>query len=250
MARPPAKMQRIADEIMIRIMANTYPPDQWIPSAQELAEEFGADRNTVRKALRRIEETHPGLVEIVHGNGAKVLPRPVTRHAESDMSEDIGPWRGFGAAATRAGQQPETNAAFIGEVAATPEVGRWLGVPTDTTVLLRDRTHLVVKDNGTSVPAEIARTWITMSCVERLPILREKNTGDGGMTKRFIEAGYSLSYSNEGIARHANASEQERLRVGPNFPVMEVWRRTYDADGRILKVSSRVINTLLHQVTW
>ncbi len=70
------------------------------------------------------------------------------------------------------------------------------------------------------------------------------------MTKRFLEAGYVLSYGSAGIARHANAIEQKRLGIGPNFPIMEVWRRTYDADGRILKVSSQVINTLLHQVTW
>ncbi len=247
MPRPPSKAQHVADQLAIRIAAGDYAPGDWLPARRDLGRDFGVDRGTVGRALQILDER--GLVEIVEGNGARVAPRTVTRHSDRDMVQNVGPWLGFGAAATREGKEPYADMVRIAEVEAPSSAARWLGVPIGTTVLVRDRTHGTV-ESGERVPAEIARTWITMPCVERLPVLREENTGPGGMTERFREAGYVQTYDNRAIARHADAAEQERLSVGTNHPVMDIWRRTYDQDGRIIKASNRVINTLLHEVEW
>jgi GntR family transcriptional regulator len=247
MAKPPAKTQFVADQLAIRIAAGDYQPGQWLPGGQAIGDELGADRGTVRSALRMLEER--GLVEVVKGNGARVRPRTVTRHNDRDMVENVGQWLGFGAAVAREGKEPYADVVRIAEVEAPSSAARWLGVPIGTTVLLRDRTQGWMEEEG-PLPAQIARTWITMPCVERLPVLREKNTGPGGMTERFREAGYVLSYDNTAIARHADAAEQERLRVGPNHPVIDVWRRTYDQDRRIVKASNRVVNTMHHGLEW
>jgi DNA-binding GntR family transcriptional regulator len=66
----------IADELRARIEDGTYPPDGRLPSIADLIHEYGAARETVRKAVRLLAEQ--GLVEVVPGKGAFVT-RPEER---------------------------------------------------------------------------------------------------------------------------------------------------------------------------
>lgn len=64
-------MQRVADEILTRIIAGTYPSGLRLPSEVDLAVELDCGRSTVREALRHLAGL--GVVRSRRGSGAMVL---------------------------------------------------------------------------------------------------------------------------------------------------------------------------------
>ena len=66
----------IADDLTAKIQDGTYPPDGRLPSINDLVHEYGAARETVRKAIHQLAEQ--GWVEIVPGKGVYVS-RPEER---------------------------------------------------------------------------------------------------------------------------------------------------------------------------
>lgn len=63
----------ITEDLTEKIRNGDYPPDSRLPSIADLVHEYGAARETVRKALHALEEQ--GLVEIVPGKGVYVIPQ-------------------------------------------------------------------------------------------------------------------------------------------------------------------------------
>lgn len=57
----------IADDLTQKIENGTYPPDGRLPSIADLIHEYGAARETVRKAIRYLADR--GYVEIIPGKG-------------------------------------------------------------------------------------------------------------------------------------------------------------------------------------
>ncbi|MDQ2811526.1 MAG: GntR family transcriptional regulator [Actinomycetota bacterium] len=60
----------IARDLVSRIEDGTYPPGGRIPSLDDLVHEYGAARETVRKAVRQLADR--GLVRISRGKGTFV----------------------------------------------------------------------------------------------------------------------------------------------------------------------------------
>jgi DNA-binding FadR family transcriptional regulator len=65
------EVRRVADVILERIVAGTYPSGLRLPSEAELAAELGCGRSTVREALRHLAGL--GVVASRRGSGALVL---------------------------------------------------------------------------------------------------------------------------------------------------------------------------------
>lgn len=63
---------QIADVLAQRIEDGTYPPDGRLPAEPELVAEFGAARESVRRAIRELRDR--GLITTVPGKGSYVLP--------------------------------------------------------------------------------------------------------------------------------------------------------------------------------
>jgi len=61
---------RIAEELERQILADRYAPGERLPGERQLAAALGANRNTLREALRRLEQL--GLVSVRHGQGVTV----------------------------------------------------------------------------------------------------------------------------------------------------------------------------------
>jgi DNA-binding FadR family transcriptional regulator len=76
MADPTAEPERrllsdeLADRIQTRILDGTYGPGDRLPPERELAEQLGANRGSVREALKKLEQLR--LVEIQQGSGIRV----------------------------------------------------------------------------------------------------------------------------------------------------------------------------------
>lgn len=61
----------VLDRLLARIRSGAYPVGAWMPSERELMVAFGVGRPAVREALQALQRM--GLVDIVHGEGARVL---------------------------------------------------------------------------------------------------------------------------------------------------------------------------------
>jgi GntR family transcriptional regulator len=242
MARPPTKAQRIADTLAERIAAGEPAAASWLPSERDLSEAFDADRSTVRRALQMLERR--GLIELHAGIGAQVLSDELLRRDSSDVTAQVDTWRGFHVSAYQSGKAPYTDT-DVQEVEIDPVAARWLGVPTGTRVVERARVQGV-----DGQPVQLSTTWIAPAVSDRLPIVREVNTGPGGMLSRMEEIGYRLRFEDTVTCRLPLDDEQEKLKIDPHHPVLTVWRRCYSRENHILEATFRVIVGERHELIY
>ncbi|TDD54622.1 GntR family transcriptional regulator [Nonomuraea terrae] len=243
MPKPPTKAQAIAEALAAKIRSGEYGVGTWLPSERELATEYVADRSTVRRALRLLREQ--GLVAPPSSQGAKVVDpnaQPVQRHA-SDITSRVGQWRGFHVSILALGREPFTHTE-IDEVQADADLGRWLGVPVGSRLLRRSRVQGVVGD----APVQTSTTYLPWEYVELVPRLLQVDTGPGGMYSRLEEIGHPVGEFEDSVScRLPNAAEQEVLEIPASEPVLTIWRRAYDVNGRILDVTHRVVVGSRHE---
>jgi GntR family transcriptional regulator len=248
MPRRPDKAEQIADALAQRIAVGEFGVRGWLPPLRELAKTYGAVERTVTSGLTLLADR--GLVEIVPSKGTRVLTGMVQRDA-ADITRQVGIWRGFHTAASRAGSQAYTDTYRIAEVEATPEIASRLGVPVGSTVLERARIQGVIVDDVRQ-PVQVSTTWIIADVVARLPILRHQDTGPGGMGSRMAEAGYDLGYEDVVTARLPTVQERDHLVLPAGQPVLVAWRRAFDhhGTGRVLEVTVRIINPAFQELVY
>jgi GntR family transcriptional regulator len=76
----------VADVLAARIEDGTYPPEGRLPAELDLAAEFGASRESVRRAMAELRGR--GLVETVAGKGHFVIPPEERTPAGQDNGGD------------------------------------------------------------------------------------------------------------------------------------------------------------------
>src|SRR5262245_17965433 len=68
--RPQARMEDLFAEFRTRILSDEWSAGTRLPGERELAERYNTNRNTLREAIRRLEQS--GLVSVRHGQGVTV----------------------------------------------------------------------------------------------------------------------------------------------------------------------------------
>lgn len=69
---PASRTDAIADTLRAQILNGKYEAGERLPSERELALKTGANRSSVREALKQLE--HSGMIAIRPGGGARVVP--------------------------------------------------------------------------------------------------------------------------------------------------------------------------------
>jgi GntR family transcriptional repressor for pyruvate dehydrogenase complex len=69
---PASRAGSIADELREQILTGRFRPGDRLPSERDLVTRTGANRSSVREALKKLEML--GLIEIRRGGGARVVP--------------------------------------------------------------------------------------------------------------------------------------------------------------------------------
>ncbi|MGH3538600.1 MAG: UTRA domain-containing protein [Pseudonocardiaceae bacterium] len=126
------------------------------------------------------------------------------RRAADDVTRQVGTWRGFHVSATKAGHEPFTETT-VSEVEADLEVGRGLGVPTGTPVIRRARRQGIVG----APPVQLSTSYLRLDLVAKTPLLREVNTGPGGMYSRMEEFGHRVHFEESVTCRLPYNEERE-----------------------------------------
>jgi GntR family transcriptional repressor for pyruvate dehydrogenase complex len=69
---PASRAEGIAETLREQILSGKYGPGERLPSERELAMRIGANRSSVREALKKLEQL--GMIAIRPGGGARVVP--------------------------------------------------------------------------------------------------------------------------------------------------------------------------------
>lgn len=119
---PQARYLEIAEALTARVNEKTYPVGSLIPTELQLAEEFQASRQTVRAALRQLQEL--GLISRKKNVGTRVE----ANRARRSYSQSLDSLEDLVHLAETQGRRIQR----IGEIVADRALARELGVPPGT----------------------------------------------------------------------------------------------------------------------
>lgn len=207
--------RRIADEIEQSIARGLFQPGSRLPGEIEIADRFGVNRHTVRRAIAALAER--GLVRAERGSGTFIeqrrIPYPIGQRTR--FSEIVG-----GAGHTVSGQ-------LIGSTVgvADTEIAKRLKIKADTPVL-----RLELLRHADRVPLCAATTWLD---AQRFPDAAAVYASTGSATRMLARFGvrhYSRTSTRvtAGIVEGADAG---RLRISAGRPLLIVDSIDVDRDG-------------------
>lgn len=229
---------RIADDIRIGIESGEYPPGAQLPTLEELAGKHLCSLAVARQAVAVLRQQ--GLVITRQGIGSFVRERPIARrHGMSRYSRSR--WHAGEAVliaeASRQGHEAAQLMRALEETPAPAVVAGILGIPPGTLVWVRRRTTLI---DGR--PNQLADSYYPLGIAEKVPRIREENTGPGGGFARIEEAGITLARIREQLqARMPASPETVALKLPEGTPVIELTRTTFDSAGNPVEVFIAVI---------
>jgi DNA-binding transcriptional regulator YhcF (GntR family) len=87
LSSPVAAWRQIADQLRTLVVEGALAQGDPLPPVRRLAVDLGVHFNTVAEAYRAVAEE--GLLEIVHGHGARVAQRETARGAGPDVAVDF-----------------------------------------------------------------------------------------------------------------------------------------------------------------
>lgn len=239
-AEPP--YQAIAADLRAAILAGAYQPGAVIPPIVDLQDRYQVSRQTIRSAVRVLEEE--GLVWARRKKGTVVreLPSQARRAIRSRQMhrDDFGyysdpesvDWRALGPT-------------VVSWSPAPADIADLLGIETTTEVLTRAR---LVGASQTE-PRQIATSYLHPD-VARGTILEQVSTGPGGIYDRLEEMGHGpLRWRERISARSPSADDTRTLRLLPGTPVLHIARiSTSSSTDRVVDVTVFVMSAALYEV--
>jgi GntR family transcriptional regulator len=201
--------------LLDKIDGGVWQPGDLIPGEQELQDQYGLSRTTVRQALRELELA--GRVTRYRGRGTFVSA-PKLRHSQE-------PKRSLARTLLRRGMTPGWRVLSHGPVSAPREVAERLGCDPGAEVYRVMRLRLA---NDEPIGLHVAHV---APAFRRL--VDEARIGTGG-SMEYLHCGDALDGSRaervlEAIA--ANAEEADLLDVEPGAPMLRIQRLLTSAAG-------------------
>ncbi|GGF49551.1 phosphonate metabolism transcriptional regulator PhnF [Azorhizobium oxalatiphilum] len=207
--------KQIAETLEAEIASGARKPGARLPVEAELAERFGVNRHTVRRALSVLGER--GLIEATAGRGTFVKEPP--------LRYPIGARTRFSEIVLASGREPHGR--FLGSQVedASVEVARELGVAPGTKVLRIDTTH-----EADGVPISCGSAWFVHARCQDLDLVY---AATGSLTRALSTLGIIDFRRKETrlTARVADERERGLLSLAMGRSVMVVERVDVDVAG-------------------
>jgi len=210
-----ALWRRVADGIERGIAEGRYVPGEKLPGETDIAETYGVNRHTVRRALATLAER--GLVRAERGSGTYVEARRLAYplRARTRFSEIVG----------AGGREPRGQLIDASEDIATRELARELGVKTGIPLIRIEALRLADR-----TPICVSTSWLS---AERFPGAGRVFASTRSMTK--LLAHYGIRDYRRGSTRItaaiADATDAARLDLALGHPVLVVDSTDVDTDG-------------------
>lgn len=211
-----ALWRRVADALERAIAAGTYAAGTKLPAEMEIAERFGVNRHTVRRALSALAER--GLVRAERGSGtyveARRIPYPI--RARTRFSEIVG----------TTGREAGGRLVAASEEPADAELARRLKVAVGAPLI---RIEALRQADG--VPLCIGTTWLPAG---RFPDAGKVYASRRSMTATLAHFGVRdyVRKSTQVTASLADPADAMWLELGPGAPVLVVDSTDADAAGQ------------------
>ena len=217
----------VAQALSSDIRGGKYKVGDRLPSEPQLSQRFGVSRHTVRAALRTLNLQ--GLVSSQQGIGTQVQEtRLVSRYSHSfGSAEDLLQY----ATTTRVQVIDRTEIAVTAEMAAQfgcKEGEHWWRVRT---VRLEPSGRSVVAYSEIHIPLAFGSV-LDETASSRQPIFAL-------LERRFNETIVEIQ-QDIGVIASMRADESTYLKVPPGSPGMEITRRYFGRNGRVLEVARSV----------
>ncbi len=216
-----ALWRQIALRLEQSIVAGDYSPGARLPTEHRMAEDFGVNRHTVRRAVASLEQI--GLVRIEQGRGTFVQESVVDYRVKqrTRFSENI----------VDARQEPSGRVLAVREESVEAAVAKALELRKGSAVWVIERvgeangrpisvsSHYFAKARFPSLPEVFADAGTITATLERL--------GVGDYVRKITRV----------TARAARAADARLLQQAPNKPILMTEGINVDAAGRPVEYS-------------
>lgn len=216
-----AAWRQIETVLRGEIAGGLYRSGEQLPTEPQLAERFGVNRHTVRRALLVLAQA--GLLSIEQGRGTfvrdQVIDYPIGKRTR--FSEII------------AGQQHEPSGSLIDSdiLAASKEIAERLEIETAGVVIRLDILNL-----SDEIPISFSSNWFP---ARRFPDMIEAYRSTGSISAALSLYGlenYKRAWTTL-VARMPSRRDADILRQAPNRPILMAESVNSDEEGKAIQYS-------------
>lgn len=232
----------IAAEIRARIEAGEWGPGGKLPRLDDFAAQYGANRDTVGRAIGALEAE--GVVWAVQGRGIIVrhglmrLRRPRGNLVKRNVATD-SPGYSFPSASGQEVWKHHIPPVASSEPLTDSRIARLLGVPVGTSVMRRFR----VTGPESEPPFQINISWVHPRGLEVAPDIASQRPAPGDWLYRLEKAGHwPISWMEIHRARMPTKEEANLLEIPTSLPVLEIVRvGTSGLDEKPIEVTEYIV---------
>lgn len=232
--------QQIAEDLRKQIESGTLERGSQLPTEVELRDRYGASRNTVRDAIRRLISL--GLIETRAGQGTFITEKIdpfVTVLTVGPQSTQLGESVSYLSDVSARHRVPSWTVPRVEVVTPPVVITARLRVPAGTELISRHQERYI--DN---IPWSLQTSFYPMELVERgaSRLLRNQDITEG--TVAYLEATLGLrqiGYRDWITARNPDTTEEQFFRISHDVTVFEVFRTAFDQYKTPVRVTVTVL---------
>lgn len=233
------RSRQIADELREAIEVGRYAPGTKLPSSRQLADHYGAVRNTIDAAIEIL--TQEGLVTKEWGRGVFVREKRLLIRLGSDRYSPKYRESGLSPFLIECAKQGKTGrfeVLSIDRVKPDNDLADRLKISSKAESALRRENVFYADDD----PVYRVTTWIPWSIAQGTGLLKEEIPHQYGIHGVFEEQGHVMVRINDEVtARMPTPTEVEYLQLPGGVPVIEVLHTSIDQDGEPYEVTKFVM---------
>jgi DNA-binding GntR family transcriptional regulator len=234
-----SRYQDIASKIRARIEAGEWEPGTRLPRLDDFAAEYGANRDTIGRAISVLETE--GYVWAVQGRGITVrygTMRPRRPRGDLVKRNEYATGYSFPSASSQEVWGRHGEAINAPAPLYDPRIARLLGVAPGTQVLRRFRVTGPVSE----APFQINISWIHPRVADIVADV-DANPAAGEWLYRIEKAGHwPIGWMELHRARMPTKEEAALLEIPTSLPVLEIVRvGTSGADNKPVEVTEYVV---------
>ncbi len=214
---------RIANELRDRISAGRYPVGSYLPTEEQLAQDYDVSRNTVREALRKLREDK--LVLSRRGSGTRILP-PQSTDSNFLHAMSINDFQSYS-------QSWDFTIQVMELRKLSKAFASWVGSPPDD-------DWLAIQGVSRTHGAKFPECWVELYAHKDFAAISRLVTSHPGPVFKLIEDMFGqkiVELTQEISAELIPKKLAKILEVEPGSPAVVVRRAFKTADGKIVEAA-------------
>lgn len=220
--------EQVRQDLLRRLAANEWPVETRIANEQQLMEQYGVSRITVRRAIEKLVQQ--GWLYKVQGKGTFVR--------QTNMSDAVFGLTGFSEQFQLGGKKVEFHL-LEKSVAPLPAAFSNYFKPRPTKTSFVRRLGLV-----DGVPFFIDRHWLPLDVASEL---NNDDWHDQSIYRALMSQGFVIDRGwQEMAAMSIEHDDAHELSLAAGTPVLRVRRVTYDVSGRAIEAAEAVYHPERH----